>query len=120
MPGKGGGGGRAGAARRMGRAAVSPAAAEVGFLWAPSPPRTKAPVCGGWPRGREPLRGHLAAVGCALLRRVAANPAGGRELALDLLAADAFVTYAFEAQADADPAGLAALAGRVEREVSAA
>ncbi len=68
----------------------------------------------------EPLPGHLAAVGCALLRRVAANPAGGRELALDLLAADAFVTYAFEAQADADPAGLAALAGRVEREVSAA
>ena len=35
------------------------------------------------------------------------------------LAADAFVTYAFEAQADADPAGLAALAGRVEREVRA-
>ena len=61
----------------------------------------------------------LAAVGCELLRRVAANPGGGRELALDLLAADAFVTYAFEAQADADPAGLAALAGRVEREVRA-
>ena len=69
--------------------------------------------------GPEPLSGHLAAVGCELLRRVAANPGGGRELALDLLAADAFVTYAFEAQADADPAGLAALAGRVEREVRA-
>jgi len=69
--------------------------------------------------GPEPLSGHLAAVGCELLRRVAANPQGGRELALDLLAADAFVTYAFEAQADADPAGLAALAGRVEREVRA-
>lgn len=64
----------------------------------------------------EPLPGHLAAVGCALLCRVAANPAGGRELALDLLAADAFVTYAFEAQAEADVAGLAALAERVAQE----
>lgn len=70
--------------------------------------------------GAEPLPGYLAGIGCELLRRVTANPGGGRELALDLLAADAFVTYAFEAQADADPAGLAALAGRVEREVSAA
>ena len=60
-----------------------------------------------------PLPDHLALLGQRLLARVAGRPAGGRELALDLLAADAFVTYAFEAQAEADVAGLAALAGRV-------
>ena len=63
----------------------------------------------------DPLPDHLAALGRALLARVAATPAGGRELALDLLAADAFVTYAFEAQAEADPARLAPLAERVAR-----
>ena len=63
----------------------------------------------------EPLPDQLAALGRALLARVAATPAGGRELALDLLAADAFVTYAFEAQAEADPARLAPLAERVAR-----
>jgi hypothetical protein len=49
-----------------------------------------------------PLRldAHLAELGRELLAKVAARPAGGRELALDLLAADAFVTYAFEAQAE--------------------
>jgi len=59
------------------------------------------------------LPDHLAALGRALLARVAASPQTGRELALDLLAADAFVTYAFEAQAEADVDGLAALAERV-------
>ncbi len=87
----------------------------------PAPPPALArhlAACVG--EGPEPLAGHLASIGSELLRRVAANPGAGRELALDLLAADAFVTYAFEAQADADPAGLAALAGRVEGELSAA
>jgi hypothetical protein len=46
------------------------------------------------------LAGHLAQHGRELLERVAARPEGGRELALDLLAADAFATYAFEAQAE--------------------
>src|SRR5207237_593411 len=59
------------------------------------------------------LPDHLALLGERLLARVAGRSAGGRELALDLLAADAFITYAFEAQAEADVAGLAALAGRV-------
>jgi hypothetical protein len=45
----------------------------------------------------DALAAHLARVGDELLRRVMARPAGGRELALDLLAADAFATYAFEA-----------------------
>ena len=59
-----------------------------------------------------PLPQHLAAVGRQLLSGVADHPAGGRELALDLLAADAFVTYAFEAQAESDVGGLAVLAER--------
>ncbi len=52
-----------------------------------------------------PLRldAHLAELGRELLSRVASRPRGGRELALDLLAADAFVTYAFEAQAEEGP-----------------
>ena len=57
----------------------------------------------------------LARAGVALLGRVAAAPEGGRELALDLLAADALITYAFEAQAEADVDGLIALADRLER-----
>jgi len=56
---------------------------------------------------------HLARIGGELLGRVAREPAGGRELALDLLAADAFVTYAFEAQAELAVGGLAELAARV-------
>ena len=60
--------------------------------------------------GIEPLPQHLARLGAELLARVTRHPAGGRELALDLLAADAFVTYAFEAQAEADVGGLARLA----------
>jgi len=55
----------------------------------------------------------LADAGVALLRRVLSHPEGGRELALDLLTADALVTYAFEAQAETDISGLNALAQRV-------
>ncbi len=62
------------------------------------------------------LPDELARLGREVLARVTARPDGGRELALDLLAADAFVTYAFEAQAEADVAGLAALAERVAQE----
>jgi hypothetical protein len=46
------------------------------------------------------LPAYLALLGRELLEKVAARPDGGRELALDLLAADAFATYAFEAQAE--------------------
>src|SRR5206468_10922971 len=56
---------------------------------------------------------HLADLGRTVLARVAGTPEEGRALALDLLAADAFVTYAFEAQAELDPAGLAPLADRI-------
>jgi len=47
-----------------------------------------------------PLSAHLAAIGEKMLRKVVSQPTGGRELALDLLAADAFATYAFEAQTE--------------------
>ncbi|HEY6061503.1 MAG TPA: hypothetical protein VIV10_13010 [Gemmatimonadales bacterium] len=63
--------------------------------------------------GESALPEHLAAAGRALLERVLSHPAAGRDLALDLLAADALVTYAFEAQAEADPGRLVELARRV-------
>lgn len=55
----------------------------------------------------------LGRAGVALLQRVVATPGGGRELALDLLSADALVTYAFEAQAEEDVDELIALADRL-------
>ena len=56
---------------------------------------------------------HLAQAGRTLLDHVLARPQGGRELALDLLAADALVTYAFEAQAEVDVGALVHLAERI-------
>ena len=80
----------------------------------PAPPEVLRPSLAAAVTDADlPLPDHLALLGQRLLARVAGRPAGGRELALDLLAADAFVTYAFEAQAETDVAGLAALAGRV-------
>jgi len=80
----------------------------------PTPPQALAAhVTAALGDSPAPLPAQLADLGRALLARVAATPEEGRALALDLLAADAFVTYAFEAQAEADPAGLAALADRV-------
>jgi len=80
----------------------------------PAPPEVlRAALAAAVTDAELPLPDHLAQLGQRLLTRVADRPTGGRELALDLLAADAFVTYAFEAQAEADVAGLAALAARV-------
>jgi len=59
------------------------------------------------------LPDHLAVAGKSLLDGVLSHPEGGRELALDLLAADALVTYAFEAQAEVDARGLVDLAERI-------
>jgi hypothetical protein len=73
--------------------------------------RRVPPVPGGI--GEAALPDHLAAAGRDLLDRVLSRPAAGRELALDLLAADALVTYAFEAQAEQDPGGLVDLARRI-------
>jgi hypothetical protein len=82
----------------------------------PVPPeRIGAHVAAAVPGDGAPSPEALARAGASLLRRVAAAPDGGRELALDLLAADALITYAFEAQAEADVDGLIALADRLER-----
>src|SRR5438309_10875289 len=77
------------------------------------PPGLRAHLDAAVTDSDEWLPTHLAELGQAVLARVTGRPEGGRELALDLLAADAFVTYAFEAQAEADVRGLAALADRV-------
>ncbi len=77
------------------------------------PPALRAHLDAAVTDAPEPLADHLARLGNELLARVARHPAGGRELALDLLAADAFVTYAFEAQAETGVAGLGPLAARV-------
>ncbi len=51
------------------------------------------------------------------LDRVLRSADGERETALDLLSADAYVTYAFEAAAD-DPSRLPALAERAMRRIA--
>jgi hypothetical protein len=82
----------------------------------PAPPRAlRAQIERAVTDASLPLPAHLAELGHTLLGRVASRPAGGRELALDLLTADAFITYTFEAQAEADVGGLAALAEAVAR-----
>lgn len=53
----------------------------------------------------------LAAGAVSLYRRVLSGT-GGREDALPLLAADALLTHALEAQAEADPDGITAFAER--------
>jgi hypothetical protein len=81
----------------------------------PPPPERLGAHLTGVVRDRPALSlaDHLAVEGEALLARVAAHPEGGRHFALDLLAADAFVTYAFEAQAETDATALPALAARL-------
>jgi hypothetical protein len=53
----------------------------------------------------------LAEAAVALYSRVVADR-GGRDQALPLLAADALLTHAFEAQAEIDPGGIPTLARR--------
>ena len=77
----------------------------------PAPPAAlRAQIKRAVTDAKLPLPAHLADVGRRLLTKVASRPEGGRELALDLLAADAFITYAFEAQAEADVGAVARLA----------
>lgn len=67
----------------------------------PAPPATlRERLAGAVHDAPDGLAAHLARLGRELLDGVASRPNGGRELALDLLAADAFATYAFEAQAE--------------------
>jgi hypothetical protein len=71
----------------------------------PAPPRAlrerlHRTVDAQLPAAGAELPAYLARLGRTLLDGVVGKPDGGRELALDLLAADAFATYAFEAQAE--------------------
>ncbi|MGH7568159.1 MAG: hypothetical protein ACREL9_04175 [Gemmatimonadales bacterium] len=80
----------------------------------PSPPAAlRARLAAAVTESEESLPEHFARLGRRLLARVAGQPDGGRDLALDLLAADALVTYAFEAQAEADIERLQSLADRI-------
>lgn len=79
----------------------------------PAPPTLVEPMTRGLVDSRAALPEHLADAGRSLLERVLARPTGGRELALDLLAADALVTYACEAQAEVDAGGLVHVAERI-------
>jgi hypothetical protein len=83
----------------------------------PAPPAALAAYLAGAVTDTTlPLAEHLALTGQRVLTHVAERPEGRRELALALLAADAFVTYAFEAQAEADVTHIAALADDVARD----
>ncbi len=80
----------------------------------PPPAALRAQIEQAVTDAKLPLPAHLADVGRRLLGKVSSRPEGGRELALDLLAADAFITYAFEAQAEEDVGGVARLAEGVK------
>lgn len=84
----------------------------------PAPPaallaRMEVALGGGDVRG-EPLAERAMAAAERLVESILADPDAGRSLALDLLAADALVTYAFEAEsfgvADVEARGRAAMA----------
>jgi hypothetical protein len=65
-------------------------------------------------RGDLPVAEALAEGALALYARLLAGGAGAlKEDALPLLAADALFTHALQAQAEADPDGVAALAERI-------
>ena len=82
----------------------------------PAPPAALATYLAGAVTDTAlPLSEHLALLGQRVLTHVAERPEGGRELALALLAADALVTYAFEAQAESDVTHIATLADGVAR-----
>lgn len=80
-----------------------------------APPSLVEPMTRRLEASSASLPDHLAIAGKGLLDSVLSHPEGGRELALDLLAADALVTYAFEAQAEVDARGLVDLAERIAR-----
>ncbi len=74
-----------------------------------APPALLEAMIGSLPAGPVPAARALAEGALALYRAVVRG-GGGREAALPLLAADALLTHAFQAQAEEDAAGLGALA----------
>jgi hypothetical protein len=74
-----------------------------------APPNLLEAMVAALPDDTEQLPDVLAGAALVLYQQVLAG-AGGREDALSLLAADALLTHAFEAQAELDPQGIARLA----------
>ncbi len=106
--GPGGGDGPSAPGRR---ARVTPAERWVRGRLADAPPRLLDAMAGALPAEAPSVPDALAEGALLLLDRVASG-SGGREDALPLLAADALLTHAFQAQAEEDPEGVPALAGR--------
>ena len=79
---------------------------------APSVLRTRAALYLEATDGSGDMADDLAAAANAALR-AALGHRGGRDVALDLLAADALVTLSLKARAVADPAGLGGFAARL-------
>lgn len=90
---------------------MSPAEGWIRERLADAPPALLDAMAAALPADAPSVPDALAGGAAALLERVARG-SGGREDALPLLAADALLTHAFQAQAEADPAGVAALAAR--------
>jgi hypothetical protein len=77
-----------------------------------SPPRLLKAMLDAVPAGDQLTVAEALARGAERLYASVMERPGGREDALDLLAADALFTHSFEAQAEADPSGLASFASR--------
>jgi hypothetical protein len=76
-----------------------------------APPELLVEMLGALGRDDESVPDTLARAAVRLYARVAAS-SGGREDALPLLAGDALMTHAFEAQAELNPSALRDLATR--------
>ncbi len=90
---------------------MTPAEGWIRERLADAPPALLDAMAAALPDDAPSVPDALAGGAAALLETVARG-SGGREDALPLLAADALLTHAFQAQAEADPAGVAALAAR--------
>jgi hypothetical protein len=90
---------------------MTPAARWLRGRLSDSPADLLEAMVGALPQDEGPVSEALAFGAMALYGRVLTGT-GGREDALPLLAADALLTHAIEAQAESDPAGLAAFVER--------
>ncbi|MDQ3309057.1 MAG: hypothetical protein M3497_02940 [Gemmatimonadota bacterium] len=88
---------------------MTPAEAWLRERLADAPPVLLDAMVAALPYHAESLPDALAGAALALYQQVL-DGAGGREDALPLLAADALMTHAFEAQAELDTGGVARLA----------
>ncbi|HEX7241957.1 MAG TPA: hypothetical protein VF263_16865, partial [Longimicrobiaceae bacterium] len=91
---------------------MTPAEGWIRERLADAPPALLDAMAAALPTDAPSVPDALAAAAAALLEAVARG-SGGREDALPLLAADALFTHALEAQAEADPDGIPALAERI-------